>query len=148
MELHERLHREFGRGKAELLRARVLEVDQELGAFVLTVKRRGSSRNEILIADLAFDCTGHRPDLRSPPINSLIAHGLARIDPHNLGLTVNARGQPFGRRGTLTPGLFVLGPLGQGSLWEIVAVPEIVRQADLAATYISQLYDRFSQMTA
>jgi uncharacterized NAD(P)/FAD-binding protein YdhS len=33
-------------------------------------------------------------------------------------------------------GLFALGPLCQGSLWEITAVPEIVRQADAAANAI------------
>jgi uncharacterized NAD(P)/FAD-binding protein YdhS len=37
------------------------------------------------------------------------------------------------KSGTPTRGLFALGPLCQGSLWEITAVPEIVRQCDEAA---------------
>lgn len=103
---------------------------------------------ETLRADLAFDCSGHRPDLRSPLVNSLITHGLARNDAHNLGLAVKPGGQVLGRCGIPTPGLFALGPLGQGSLWEIVAVPEIVRQADLAAACISALLNSAIQMSA
>jgi len=37
-------------------------------------------------------------------------------------------------------GLFALGPLGQGSLWEITAVPEIVAQADKAARAVAPLH--------
>jgi uncharacterized NAD(P)/FAD-binding protein YdhS len=39
----------------------------------------------------------------------------------------------MGRDGVATAGLFALGPLCQGTLWEITSVPEIVRQADEAA---------------
>jgi uncharacterized NAD(P)/FAD-binding protein YdhS len=42
-----------------------------------------------------------------------------------------------GRNGGLTPELLALGPLCQGSLWEITAVPEIVAQADAAAVNIA-----------
>ena len=46
-------------------------------------------------------------------------------------------GQVIGGDDSVTPGLFALGPLSQGSLWEITAVPEIVQQADAAATKIA-----------
>jgi uncharacterized NAD(P)/FAD-binding protein YdhS len=45
--------------------------------------------------------------------------------------------QVIGADDSPTPGLFALGPLCQGSLWEITAVPEIVKQADAAATAIA-----------
>jgi len=41
------------------------------------------------------------------------------------------------KSGTPTRSLFALGPLCQGSLWEITAVPEIVRQCDQAAESIA-----------
>ena len=59
--------------------------------------------------------------------------------PTGLGLAAEPGGQVMGRNGDLTPGLFALGPLGQGSLWEITAVPEIVAQAGAAAAGISLL---------
>ena len=92
---------------------------------------------ETLAADLAFDCTGHRPDLASPLIESLVSEGAASVDAHRLGLAVQPNGQALGRGGAPTPGLFALGPLCQGSLWEITAVPEIVRQCDAAAQSIA-----------
>ncbi|WP_141701295.1 hypothetical protein [Methyloceanibacter methanicus] len=85
-----------------------------------------------MTADLAFDCRGHKPDIRAPFVGSLIEQGLARADPHNLGLAVNPDGQLLGARDMPMPGLYALGPLCQGSLWEMTAVPEIVRQVDLA----------------
>jgi uncharacterized NAD(P)/FAD-binding protein YdhS len=69
----------------------------------------------------------------------LISQRLARPDPHNLGIAVKPDGQIVGKSGSVTPGLFALGPLCQGTLWEITAVPEIVRQADVAAASISSL---------
>ena len=89
--------------------------------------------------DLAFDCTGHKPDLGSSLIKSLLSQGLARPDAHALGVAVKPDGQVVGRGHAVTPGLFALGPLCQGSLWEITSVPEIVRQADAAASRIAAM---------
>ena len=72
-------------------------------------------------------------------IQSLVAQGAARADAHRLGLAVEPNGQVLGKSGAPTRGLFALGPLGQGSLWEITAVPEIVRQCDQAATNLAAL---------
>jgi uncharacterized NAD(P)/FAD-binding protein YdhS len=69
----------------------------------------------------------------SPLIKSLVSQGSRREDAHRLGLAVEPNGQVLSRSGASTRGLFALGPLCQGSLWEITAVPEIVRQCDVAA---------------
>ena len=45
----------------------------------------------------------------------------------------------LGRDGEAAQGLFAIGPLCQGTLWEITAVPEIVRQADAAAMSLAAL---------
>ena len=68
-----------------------------------------------------------------------MAKGAASVDAHRLGLVVAPNGQVLGGGGAPTPGLFALGPLCQGSLWEITAVPEIVRQCDEAAQSIAAL---------
>jgi uncharacterized NAD(P)/FAD-binding protein YdhS len=64
---------------------------------------------------------------------------LARPDPHRLGLVVERNGQVLGAGGEPTEGLFAIGPLCQGTLWEITAVPEIVAQADEAAQSLAFL---------
>jgi len=72
-------------------------------------------------------------------ITSLLAHGLACSDPHRLGLSVERNGQLIGVRDEVTNGLFAIGPLCQGTLWEINAVPEIVTQANQAAQSLACL---------
>ena len=132
-EVHERIVSELTQGRASLLRAQVIEVTRELDGFTLKLRRRGAEATETLRADLAYDCSGYRPDLSSPLLEDLIGQGLARPDAHRLGIAVKPDGRVVGKSGAVTPGLFALGPLCQGTLWEITAVPEIVRQADAAA---------------
>lgn len=136
-EVHERLKGEFNEGTAVLVKGKMIAVTRTSDGFVLTWKRRGMEKPETLVADLAFDCSGYRPDLNSSLIRSLLDQGLASADAHNLGLKVARNGQVLKRDRDATPGLFALGPLCQGSLWEITAVPEIVSQADQAAAYIA-----------
>ena len=68
-----------------------------------------------------------------------MSQGAAREDAHRLGLDVEPNGQVLSKNGAPTRGLFALGPLCQGSLWEIIAVPEIVRQCEAAALSIAAL---------
>ena len=139
LEVHGRLQAEFNEGRAVLLRTRVTKVERDGETFKLALKRRGSEQTEVMTADLAFDCTGHRPDLNSPLITGLVNQGAAREDAHGLGLVVEPNGQVLSKSGAPTRGLFALGPLCQGSLWEITAVPEIVNQCDAAALSIAAL---------
>jgi uncharacterized NAD(P)/FAD-binding protein YdhS len=147
-EVHERIQVEFREGRALLLRGRVIEVVRGADGFMLTLQKRGSEKATTMQTDLAFDCSGHKPDLGSPLIKNLISQGLACPDAHGLGLAAKPDGQVLGRRDGVTPGLFALGPLCQGSLWEITAVPEIVRQASLAAACIYTSEYCFSHMSA
>lgn len=79
--------------------------------------------------DFIFDCTGFRPDIGNPVIQSLIRQDLARADAHDLGLAVSGGGEVLAQRGGRSPGLYALGPLTHGTLFEITAIPEIVAQA-------------------
>jgi uncharacterized NAD(P)/FAD-binding protein YdhS len=64
-----------------------LERDGE--GFRLVLRRRGSKETETLTTDLAFDCTGHRPDLNSPLIQSLVAQGAVCEDAHRLVIALH-----------------------------------------------------------
>ena len=138
MEVHSRLMAEFAEGRAILLHGSVRAVARDAGGFKLTLLSRGSREPSLVEADLAFDCTGFRPALDQPLIASLFKRDLARPDPHRLGLVVERNGQVIGAGGA-SSGLFAIGPLCQGSLWEITAVPEIVAQADRAARTLGAL---------
>ena len=139
LEVHTRLMSEFDKGHAVLLRGSVMKVERNAGGFTLEILRRGATTPEIMETDLAFACSGFKPDLDQPLIKGMIEAGLARPDIHRLGLAVEPNGQMLGRGSDVTRGLFAIGPLCQGTLWEITAVPEIVRQADAAALSLAAL---------
>jgi len=139
IEVHARLMAELDRGRAVLVRGSASGVERNGDGFKLEILRRGAHAPETIAADLVFDCSGFRPDLDQPLIKGLIDTGLARPDAHGLGLAVEPNGQVLGRGGEQSQGLFAIGPLCQGTLWEITAVPEIVRQADAAATSLAAL---------
>jgi uncharacterized NAD(P)/FAD-binding protein YdhS len=141
MEVHGRLKAEVSEGRAVLLRGAVTEVARDGDRFAVTLQKRGARHPEIIATDLAYDCSGFRPDLGQPLIRSLFARGLARSDPHRLGLAVERNCQVIGEHGAVSDGLFAIGPLCQGTLWEITAVPEIVTQADQVAQSLASLYD-------
>lgn len=130
---------EFNQGRAILLRGQVIDVVRAPRGFELTWKRRGPDKPGTILTDLAFDCSGYRPDLGSPVIRSLLDQGFASADAHELGLKVARNGQVLRRDNSETAGLFALGPPCQGCLWEITAVPEIVHQANEAASSIAAL---------
>jgi uncharacterized NAD(P)/FAD-binding protein YdhS len=138
MEVHSRLMAEFAEGRAVLLHGSVRAVRRDADGFKLTVLSRGSRAPRVVAADLAFDCTGFRPDLHQPLIASLFKRDLARPDPHHLGLAVDRNGRVIGASGA-SFGLFAIGPLCQGTLWEITAVPEIVAQSNRAAQALAIL---------
>ena len=120
-------------------------VARDDGVFKLTLRARGSREPRIVEADLAFDCTGFRPDLDQPLIASLFEQAIARPDPHRLGLAVERNGRVIGGDGKPSYGLFAIGPLCQRTLWEITAVPEIVAQADQAAQTLAALREAESE---
>jgi uncharacterized NAD(P)/FAD-binding protein YdhS len=135
LEVHGCVQAELASGRAVALQGRVTAVARRGKAYAVQVSQRGSIAT--LLADLAVDCTGYAPDLQQSLLRDLISQGLAHTDAHGLGLVVDQNGAVKDASGCPRPGLFALGPLGQGSLWEITAVPEIVAEADRAAAAIA-----------
>ena len=86
-------------------------------------------------------CTG--PDdgalLRAAPLAALIARGTVCAGPHGMGIATDAdTGQVVDARGGLVEGLYAMGTLRRGTLWESTAVPEIRTEAcRLAALLLS-----------
>ena len=91
--------------------------------------------------DYVILCTG--PDdarsITQPPLDSLVARGLARRGPHGMGIDTDPdTGQLVSASGTLVPDIYTLGPLRRGTLWESTAIPEIRSEARrLAALLLS-----------
>ncbi len=134
---------ELGRERTTLHRGAVRGVSGD-GPYTVDVAWCGGGRRGTrgsITSDLVVDCTGFAPAVQSPLVQSLVASGVAELDPHGMGLSVASDGRvlPGSLRGE--PDLFALGPLGQGSLFEITAAPEIIQQVRQAAAAIRDLFD-------
>ena len=66
---------------------------------------------------------------RNPLICSLLASGLARLDPLGIGLDVAEDFSLVDASGAPSPRIKVLGPLARAAFWECVAIPDIRLQA-------------------
>ncbi|MCD9029370.1 FAD/NAD(P)-binding protein [Luteimonas sp. BDR2-5] len=96
------------------------------------VRARGTGRVDTLAVDRLVNATGMHKALRGAPdplLPALQARGLVRAGPHGLGVDTTVDGQLRGADGVPVPGLWTLGALRIGSLWESIAMPELRGQA-------------------
>ena len=123
-------------GKLFIHRGRIAEIRESTQSLEITIRKPGRGGPVNLNAHALINASGPEVNYRkveSPLIGHLLQNGL--IQPHRLGfgLSVTPEGQALNASGAATPGLFVLGSMRKGALWECTAVPELREQAaDLA----------------
>ncbi|MFZ5706931.1 MAG: FAD/NAD(P)-binding protein [Pseudomonadota bacterium] len=89
---------------------------------------RGEDAIRSLDVARIINCSGPQGDLRKTDdrlLRNLVARGLIRPDPLQLGIDVNARSEAIAEDGRPNPGLMIIGPMTRSAFWEIVAVPDI-----------------------
>jgi uncharacterized NAD(P)/FAD-binding protein YdhS len=125
-------------GRVQIHRGRILAVREAAdGTLDLEISEFGQTEPTRLRAEALINASGPEVNyarVESPLIRNLLQNGL--IQPHTLGfgLAVTPEGQALSASGEKSPGLYVLGSMRKGALWECTAVPELREQAaDLAA---------------
>ena len=97
--------------------------------------RHGAATEAMRVARVV-NCTGPQGDLTrsdDPLLSTLAARGAIRPDPLRLGIDVDAEARVITADGAADDTMCCIGPMTRGGLWEVVAVPDIRRQAwDLA----------------
>lgn len=130
-------------GRLEVRAARLEALHAAPGGFEALIRPRGGARSERLQVAAVVDCTGISGALAEDPsglLPSLVAQGLIAGDALGLGLATDDRQRLLDAAGTVTGGLYAVGPLCRGTTWEAVAVPDLRNQtARLAATVIREL---------
>jgi uncharacterized NAD(P)/FAD-binding protein YdhS len=107
-------------------------VAADTGGLVVELQPRGGTATSRLRVDHIVNCAGPRAQLIDDPprlVRTLLDAGLARLDPHGLGLDTDADGALVGRSGASSQRLFAIGALRRGTLLESTAVPELRAQA-------------------
>jgi uncharacterized NAD(P)/FAD-binding protein YdhS len=121
--------------RLEFAAARVLSAQPGPDALRVELGLPGG-RVRTLDAHLVVNCTGLTARVGGHPLlQQMAADGLCAPGPLGLGLAA-ADGQVLDRAGRPT-GMYALGPLLRGELWETTAVPEIRDQAHELAEQLS-----------
>ena len=130
-------------GTLEVKRGRLGVIDRCGDGATVTWRKRGTGESQALSVQRVIFATGvPASDQGDPLVASLMRKGLARIEPHGLGLAVTDALQMVGADGAVSPLLWALGPIVRGVFWECVAVPDIRVQARLLADTIARTLAR------
>ena len=100
-------------------------------------RARGWQQVSTLQVSAIVNCIGPNNDIQrhaNPLLAQLLKEGLIAPDAHGLGLRVTPDLQVIDVRQNPVEGLWYLGPLLKGVLWEATAVPEL----RLHAQYLAQ----------
>jgi uncharacterized NAD(P)/FAD-binding protein YdhS len=135
-------------GQMVIKAGRVLNAVERDGAVDVLVRERRTGRELTIRAGRVINCTGSgsgfdAKDLRHTLLSQMLERGLIRADPLGLGLEIADGGRCVGASGHLTSGLYALGTLCKGMLWETVAVPELrSHAAALARLLLNEASER------
>lgn len=105
---------------------------------------RGGEAVERFSADLLVNALGmdKRIEGGAGLLARLQARGLLRPGPHRMGAATAADGAPLGADGAPVAGLWTLGALRIGDLWESIAMPELRGQAQAVAAAVGDYLGR------
>lgn len=126
-------------GRLQIHAARVLHVDGR-GPLNVTVRSRANQVETTLQADLVVQATGLDTAVAFSEhalLTQLLQDGLAIADPLRLGLAATPDGRLLDAHGDTRPGLYAIGSMLRGNLWECTAMPEIRAAAHALAPILA-----------
>lgn len=107
---------------------------------------RGTNEIKKLCVRYVLNCTGPQADyqkLKDPLVRRLLSRNLLTPDPLRMGGNTTQGGRVCDQAGEVIPGLYTLGSLQKGRLYESIAVPELRSQAAaLAGLLLAQTSQR------
>jgi uncharacterized NAD(P)/FAD-binding protein YdhS len=127
-------------GTLTILAGTVTAAEADGDGIRLSYRPRHAEDGETLHVRRIVNGTGPQGDLtatREPLLANLRDRGLLRADPLRIGIDVDQDARAIAADGSSSDRLTVIGPMTRGAFWEIVAVPDIRRQAWSVARRLS-----------
>ncbi len=118
-------------GRLDLVAGRLVSLKPDQKGVLAVWRPRGGGPVARRTFAAAVNCAGPLRDVgqaADPLIQGLVATGLAKPDPCGLGLETDQTWRLVGAAGA-TDGLYGVGPLTRGQVYEMTAVPDIRLQA-------------------
>ncbi len=129
------------RGVLQVVAARILGArgSGPGGPVRIEWRRRSDQQREWSEFDRVVNASGSRSTVGSAPLLRAMAdRGLIAPDELGLGLQTDEAGRAVGSGGQARDGLWALGPLRRGTLWESTAVAELRLQAEALAARLGE----------
>ena len=127
-------------GRLTILAGKVTDAVAEGDHVRLAYRPRHADDIETLRVRRIVNGTGPQGDLNAthePLLRNLRDRGLLRADRLRIGIDVDQEARAIATDGSSSDRLTVIGPMTRGAFWEIVAVPDIRRQAWTVARRLS-----------
>jgi uncharacterized NAD(P)/FAD-binding protein YdhS len=127
-------------GRLRVVAGKVIAAEAKSDRVRFTYRPRHEDGAETLIVRRIVNGTGPQGDLTAtnePLLRNLRDRGLLRADPLRIGIDVDQESRAVAANGSSSDRLTVIGPMTRGAFWEIVAVPDIRRQAWSVARRLS-----------
>jgi len=117
--------------------ASVVGADATEEGWQVTLRlRNGNTRQERVSAIILATGPDHRGVVESNPLLSYLRdNGAVEVDPLHLGIHVDRLSRPV-VGSTVTPALYVGGPLARATFGELMGLPEVTAQAEAVARAI------------
>lgn len=134
-------------GRLDAVAGRLLSIEvQQGGGAEVAYRPRHEDGVRTLRADWIVNATGVETLVDLQPdtlLGALRARGRVLPGPHGIGIASEEPGCALDAQGVADPGLFVLGAMRIGTLWESTAIPELRGQAQAIAGHLrATLEDR------
>ena len=150
-DVHAQLQELQADGRLQVRAGRLLRAGVAAAGVEVLIRERGSDHASAEHYDVLVRATGLDTDVERtshPLVSQLRDAGLVAADPLGLGVRATAQYEALDRRGLPVRGLYCLGPLLRGQLWEITAVPELRAAARTLATQLLRQERRASAVTS
>jgi uncharacterized NAD(P)/FAD-binding protein YdhS len=115
-------------GQLTVRAARMLRAGLRANSAEVLIRERGKDQIQVEQYDYVIRATGLDTDIlrtTHPLASHLREADLISADPHGLGVNTTDDFEVLDQHGDRIPGLYCIGPLLRGQLWEITAVPEL-----------------------
>ncbi len=115
-------------GQLKVRAARLLRAGLRANSAEVLIRERGNERSHVEQYDYVIRATGLDTDIlrtTHPLASHLREAGLISADALGLGVNATDDFEVLDQHGDRIPGLYCIGPLLRGQLWEITAVPEL-----------------------
>jgi uncharacterized NAD(P)/FAD-binding protein YdhS len=135
------LSQEIKTGATQLKAGRIVEIRPDRNGLTVAYRPRRQGCEQELQARFVINCTGSdtlHGECRQALIQFLLDQSLGQLDPLGHGLATTPDGAVLNANGQAVQGLYTIGPLRRGTLWETTAIREIRVQATVIAQVISR----------